>query len=974
MDAWVNNLQFIQELAAGGPCDMLGWIHWPSGFQEYGEQRHLGTGTLGAVFTRVVSDKRRLLPAICGTAVASSEALFAGQLDDSLRDALRDAGIVVVQPPSDKLYELTQLPIQGLGMSYVSPKTIRDTLTTLSSNLEMLSTDARSTLLDYILSDGDYDDIGKCKAQLLPMMDGTYRNFGREEIIYRFSRGNESSLFTDMPSYVIDCSKLSQSTVSRFTQDMDLIRRSSNVDYWDICGARLNCKLMFSRKMADPEADTIVLPDFTLWLNQFWSWVISIDKQNPQELAMLDELWLVPLTECRYGKLKSRLYLRISGPGPTASLFRSIIHSHPIKGSLFYSNSGISPKVTDFLDANNVVMDCGRVRPLLNWLRLVPDFLDAIGDSHRIELIECIGDLAKPCGNDVLQLVRLLTLFRQAFGSRQWIRLDDGNVRYVAVSTSNGSLPTLNVENTVFIERDMMPEALMRRCAELPSPQDVLEEFVIPGIRNPTGGEMRMSLSKYLLRFENVQLLSPQAKDLLSNTDFIPIRNAHLLRCPSKVVDPRSEAAKLYFDNENAFPVPEYLAQFDRSLEMLGMITKTSGRVVQERLKHYSKSPESVSEILDKVECLLANAPTPPAMTAEDLELRWIPASSIGEDLRLCSPTECRHESQEVFFKYAMPLTGLEINRAWKEALGWLQPPKKLLVLKQLDEAVKKKDTDVLYALLRSNLFSALDIWREVDSRAWIPGISGGFYCRRDIFHTKAKFHPYIDIIVPRFSHIFEPGTRFPIEEFPSFQKLRELHDFLAPKRSLGPKDLGLFISLLEAFAERFPREDLTTLSAPDASGVLWRLTEITVGDSDAYRDDPLMKGLVFAHPKISPEVTKCLKIPTVQERYLEQMVGPEFIQGFEQEQDLQSLISDTLQRYPLESTFSEYLTNAEDCGAASKIHWVADGTERYPAKELIAAELSECQGPALFCHNDGGRLEKKIIPILDKGVFWKLI
>lgn len=971
MDAWVNNLQFIQELSVGEPSDMHGWSHWPSGFQEYGEQKHLGTGTLGAVFTRVVNDKRKLLPTICGTAAASSDALFAGQLDGSLRDALRNAGVVAVQPPSDRLYELTQLSIEDLGMSHVSPKTIRDALTTLSGNLEIPSTDARSVLLDYILSDGDYDDVGKCKAQLLPMMDGTYRNLGRGKITYRFSRDSESSLFTEMPSYTIDCSRLSPGTVSRFTQDMDLIRRSSNIGYWDLCGARLNCELMFSREIGESKASAVALPGFAQWLNRFWSWVISIAQQSPQELDTLNELWLVPLTEDLCGKLKDRLYLNISGSGPIANLFRSTTHSHPIIRRL-YSGSGISPEVTVFLNSKEIIMDCDEISALLRWLRLVPDFFDTIEDSHRIKLIECIGDLAKRCGNDFLPRIWSLPLFRLAHGSRKWIRLDDKSVSYVAISISSDSLPTLHMKNTVFIERDFMPEVLLQGCVDIPPPYALLEKYIMPGILNPISGESRTTLSKHILRFENVQLLSAQAKKLLSNTDFIPTGNAHVLRCPSEVVDPQAGVAKLYFDNENVFPVPEYSTQFSPGLKMLGMITKTSPRVVLERLEHYSKSQKRVPEILAKVKCLLENAPTPPTMNDEDLELRWIPASSPGEGLRLCSPTQCRHKSQELYFKYSMPLTDLDINTAWKQTLKWFQTPKQLHVLKQLDEAVKRRDNEVLSTLLNSSLLASPSISKELDSRAWIPGTSGGFYRRNDIFQTQAGFHPYTDTIAPHYSHMFGSGKgyKFEIEESPSFHKLRELHDVLVSKGTLGEADLDVFVLLLNAFAKRFPRDDLTALSAPDESGFLRRLTEITAGDGGSPRDDPLMKDLVFVHPKISPKITKCLKIPTIQERFLEKKVGPEFIQGFEQEQDLQSLISDTLQRYPLESTFSEYLANAEDSGAASKICWVADETDRYPGKELITAELSECQGPALFCYNDGGRLEKKYTLHSIKGYF----
>lgn len=103
-------------------------------------------------------------------------------------------------------------------------------------------------------------------------------------------------------------------------------------------------------------------------------------------------------------------------------------------------------------------------------------------------------------------------------------------------------------------------------------------------------------------------------------------------------------------------------------------------------------------------------------------------------------------------------------------------------------------------------------------------------------------------------------------------------------------------------------------------------------------------------NPQTSPRNDPGIEVPPARV----QLSNPE-IQSFEQEEDILTVISDTLQRYPIKSTFKEYLANAEDSGGATKISWLLDRTQ-HPSRELISQELAECQGPALACFNDGGK------------------
>jgi len=431
VDAWISNLQFIQQLTAAGACDFQGWTRWPAGFQAFSKRESLGTGTLGAVFTRIFKEELRLLPTISDTTAKGSEVLFASKLDEPLKDALREAGVVVMYPPSDRIHEILQLSLDSFGISYISPEAVRTALTKLSDRLNTLTPISRSILLDYILSDESYVDAAKCRAPLLPMMDGSYQDLRVSSVRYRFSRGSESSLFSECKAYLIDSSKLSPTSLHHFNNRMDRVQASTNVCNWDIAGAAWYCReYLFKCGSGRNAGDTISRSDLAGWIDHFWSWAASKAQANPSALiSAVADLWLVPLTGDRYRKVgtSSPPTLDISGTGNVAAIFRAVlksstlaVHSYPL-----YSGSGMSTATTAFLKSGSVTSDCENIHALIFWLSSISNFLDAINDEQRLKLLRHIGCLAQrgmyqlvKKERDSLQVaMRKLALFREAFSN-----------------------------------------------------------------------------------------------------------------------------------------------------------------------------------------------------------------------------------------------------------------------------------------------------------------------------------------------------------------------------------------------------------------------------------------------------------------------------------------------------------------------------------------------------------------------------
>ena len=190
---------------------------------------------------------------------------------------------------------------------------------------------------------------------------------------------------------------------------------------------------------------------------------------------------------------------------------------------------------------------------------------------------------------------------------------------------------------------------------------------------------------------------------------------------------------------------------------------------------------------------------------------------------------------------------------------------------------------------------------------------------------------------------------------------MKDLQDRIATEEPLSAQDLEVALYIVEQIAIRHDTTKDNNLildfKAPDQDGIMRTFSELTASGSDA----PISLGSrPKLHPRISESTIRKLGLPTAQDRIIASFNDLCFEQDFSQTQSPKAVIRDTLQRYSVESTFSGYLANAEDCmdeegKTATRIDWMIDHSTDYPTKKLITQELEAVQGKALFCYNDGG-------------------
>jgi len=564
------------------------------------------------------------------------------------------------------------------------------------------------------------------------------------------------------------------------------------------------------------------------------------------------------------------------------------------------------------------------------------------------------------------------------------------------------SLPiTLDTPQHIFIDtryhelKGLVSHLKLFECPSLP---EILREHVVPRI-SETGmpnDKRRGEFIEFVLG--HFKSLSDEARSALSTKEIVPV-SAEKLRRPRDTVTGKSVAA-LYFEEEErcAIRIPD--EAYHTELVHLGMSEDITDEVILERIRSYSSSGRSHSEINDKVSTLFSRGKPPSQpLSKEDMELCWIPGITPEGKPALFSALQCRSTNFRYWCNYSMPIAKPHIPQRWEKWLGWDANFTVQQMSKQLQETNKRDDRLSLARLvdywhkiyLSGKTSPTVDAELKLESQKWIPGSSGGFFPPTEIFFTGATcLPPYYDNVCERFlgaeRNVKPFLTHIGVQQAPTFDQvihillfawfavhdssltqnlqLKDLQDRIATQEPLSTQDLEVALDIMEQIAILHSREKdqnlISDFKAPDQDGIMRTFSELTTGGTDA----PIsLINRPTLHPRISESTIEKLGLPTVKDRILASLNDPCFEQDFSQTQSPKAVIKDTLQRYSVESTFSEYLANAEDCKdkedkTATRIDWMIDHSTDYPMEKLITPKLQAVQGKALFCHNDGGEFQ----------------
>ncbi|CUS15648.1 unnamed protein product [Tuber aestivum] len=1005
--AWVRNLEFMRNENLSP-----GWDFWPAGKQ--GEWGQLWMGILGTVFKRVVEDGLELLPTLSGMVKPAKEVAFTLDIPEDLHSSLRDAGARVVFPPADRGTEIGALDHKQMGLEYLSPSTARRHLTTIKDSDALLNLDikSRTVLLDYVLSDCGVQDFKSCEAPLIPLSDGTFRGLematSQDDRIFIARDRIEEDLFTKSPERIVKIGALPKKSRAILVRHIAEIEKCTRIKAWTVGDAAQYCSSYeFDGMEESKPVVKIDKPGFNSFVELFWEWASKAQHRGAGGSTLvnaLKDLWLIPLGRQmfqRIGSISEYPVLNVSASKGIGSFLKqtesALANRFMPEKMHLYTGAGYL-HVTQILQGLGIIKDYDDRASLMKWLEVTMKvFAEKLDRNEKMELIRHLFDLTRDCCASerccMEPTVRKLPIFQAASYSspneRAWITIarDDSNPLTTYVGVGDLSI-ALDTPQHVFIDtryhelKGLVSHLQLFKC---PSISEVLEDHVVPRI-SETGtpnDKRRIELIEFAL--SHFEFLSAEACSVLSTKEIVPV-SSQKFRRPQDTVSGKYVAA-LYFEGEERSPTKSFDSAYHSALVCLGMSEGVTDQIILERIHSYSRSGRSPRDINDKVSTLFQSKPPTQPLSKECMELCWIPAISLEGELGLFSAGQCRPASFRPLCNYSMPVMKLRISQAWENWLGWDGKLTVELMKKQLEGAIRKDD--------RPSLASLAEYWckthppGERDStgkelklniRKWIPGSSGGLFSPTEIFFTGAtQLSPYYDNVCERFLEA-EPSikqflTHMGVKQAPAFEQLKELQDRIAAEGPLSAQALEVALYIVAQVAKRHTRKKrqnlILDLKAPDQDGFMRTFRELTTG----YSDIPIsLENRPTLHPRIPESTIRGLGLPTVEDRILASFNDPCFEQDFSQTQSPKAVIRDTLQRYSVESTFSEYLANAEDCmdeegKTATRIDWMIDHSTEYPTEKLITQELEAVQGKALFCYNDGVFTDEDFKSIIDVGI-----
>jgi hypothetical protein len=557
-----------------------------------------------------------------------------------------------------------------------------------------------------------------------------------------------------------------------------------------------------------------------------------------------------------------------------------------------------------------------------------------------------------------------------------------------------------DLPNVHFFDATLFSDQELYRLLGYPilTDQKLLEQFIIENFESQDQF-LRDALIEFI--FDRLPLTGrPDLVQRLSKVDFVKVcdkegRIAITKLQPPRVIDRSSGIAELYFDDEQVFGSDAYgpNGKYYQALRVLGMRRDFDADIATERLKTYDDpSRKNDDELYEKCGRLLTHLNSTKSLVDfnnEWLDLIKLPAIKSGKPVVL-SPTECRPISDVQLVEGVLGIVEAHVEPFLATKFGWnslLDP--KVISSRIYVVASSPSSSDVQLALfpvleylnnIASREGGSLQIApyiREIDSnlgaKAWLPGSKKGLWSTDHVFFNRAGgFEPYMSDIPTIWSKKLETILRLlKIAQSPTTDHLFAFLASVKSSQPLSEAHMNATIDALQRLESNFQSAFLKTLLIPDVHGVLLSLNEFLPTTAEGTPTDGAPH-VHYAHSRVSHTLARKCGIPQFPGDIAEAQYrsGPDFFKEYIQEESIVNRITNTIKESSLWSSLNEFVANAEDCGTATKSHWILDSEKsEFPSKTILCDELEEWQTPSLYFYNDGVFTDSDFKALVDIGM-----
>lgn len=889
--------------------------------------------------------------------------------------AFREARLPIIFLAKHVLNEARQLAEDRI----LSAQTLYQSLRR-AKDLKSVSTPSRLAILEYLLPDMTLSDLGA--LEIFPFEDGNFRSL-RSRAVFLHRNDQEKTLFARQPEFTIATEQLSKVAIrlmhERVKQGDQMVRYRNPEDLRDY----------YLMHIANGSEDTILGDENLIsTLSQIWKWILE-RCQNELHLPALGCLWLLPMRGSRIRRLVP------SDTSNFATWFEPS-EAKDVAYEIFASNSKIQPKILAgdvFSDeiwrrllvvANNEPSLCIRIgnefESFLQFLAESRSVLQSAAGHIKDSVLHVLKQLywsQRTISTDrCCSLLRSLCLFKAV----QWpVNATDLSLtRYWTDMTGDTAftglrelVPVPPSPKQVFVdvtdegERVLFEELHLLKCL---NDIEILEEIVVPALQEGSYNGMSTSfrLEAVDLLFQSYYRISAFVKSCLPNLAVVPLEKEKddgslSFGRPPDVLDPQQhELRNIYFRDEIILPQQRFYNRYSAVLAECGMVKCLNERVILGRIERYGRGDLHFDVVVSRARALLQqpfpkDTVQPGNIVRIARETRWLPARSPDKCDSLTSSSRCRDSSDESYVGHVWHVLPFQVDKDWRRILGWQNNIDINVLMSQLAASIAVSDIDSVertlsYICKRHSIGNCIDSLLKLSFVRTSSGelVDAGKVCRWE----GERLAPYLYTVEPRFwvghSEIIKLSK---IPQAPSLEQLKNVQKALESRNRLSEEDLDVAIEVARIWGIRFCNS-LDGLKVPNRDRMLVDVCSVVFNDAPWLSEGKH----AFVHPKVSQEMAERLKIEPLSHLLKNGDLGivdPDDDE-FYQREEVADGIRDTLERYARESTFHEYLANADDCGSASEVNFLLDGTN-YGTKNLLTKELHNLQGPSLLIHNNAG-------------------
>jgi sacsin len=891
--------------------------------------------------------------------------------------AFQEAGLRVIYLTGHLLEEAHETP----GSRTLRPRTLYEGIREVNI-VEHLSSQTKLVLLEYLQHEIPLKDLAA--LEIFPFKDGTLRpltlppNFLHRDIF-------EKKLFTRQSESTIDTERVSEATsrwLHTITQEDDtLVRYRTPADLCDY----------FLNHVANGSSDVITYGEEERSIViEVLQWIMRHCQGNSPPQA-LGQLWLVPLRNHAFRKL---IPLDVSNSatwfdsGNGKELAMRIAAVDPSNAPKIIADEALSDEAVRCLrlfaekEPSLRLEDGNKLEGFLNFLKKGQILLQNAAEDVKDSVFPVVKEMYWARKGDHLNvdtgILKTLCIFKEiqwpfdATGSSTIIRSSTDLTRNVVFVGMKKLVPLPLSSNHVFLDatdecaRSLFEDLHLVRCFD---EVQILEELVIPALQD--GGYEHMNSNFRLdvteLLFQNYFRLSPSAQGRVPSLSVVPLEEREEKKglsfgCPVDIMDPHQSAlGSLYFEDERMRPESHFYHRFSGVLASCGMIKKLDERLVLDRISVYERKQLPFDVVASRAEKLLQlpiceDSSRPNKFTQSVRSCMWLPAQTRERSRSLTDAVECRDSDDQPLVGHVWLTLPFRVEREWRSILGWQDRIQVDVLMSQLDRSIDASDVhsveQTLVYLDRHYKFE--DYGERLSGLNFIRSSNGLFVSPAQACREGGeRLMPYLHNVDLRFwDEHMGILTQVNIPRIPDLGRLHDVQNALESKGALKGADLDVAVEIARIWGSQSSKS-FDNLKVPDDAGMLVDV------DSLVFNDAPWISEVnrAIAHPNLSRADADRLKMQPLSNLLRNGDLGiSDFDEDeFDQREEVADGIKDTLDRYTRESTFHEFLANADDCGSASMVNFLFDGTT-YNTERLLTTELNSVQGPALLVHNDGGK------------------